>query len=177
MTQQGANNVRDALLEQWRSQSSWQRFLLPGDFYDYVSTVSAEGFYCHMTTQEYLTMSDRVEVKTMKNSQSTRYSTDLNYRPTEFKDKTFRILSGESDVLCTLCIGARRVSCDSCSGNGKFDCPETMNCPECGGKGRREEACRNCRGTGRVPRMVQGRYGRMQQGQTSCSSCRGRGKP
>ena len=151
MTQQGTNMVRDALLEQWRSEARWQRFLLPGDFFDNVRTVSAEGFYCHKTTNEYLTMSEHTEAKTLKISQSRRYSDDLSYRPSKFRNETIRILSGTAEARCGNCTGVGTVACDNCSGNGRVICPRMMNCPECGRVGRKEKGCLNCGDSGRVP--------------------------
>ena len=147
MTQQGTNVVRDALLEQWRSEARWQRFLRPGDCFDKVRTVSEEGFYCHKTTNEYLTMSEHTEAKTLKISQSKRYSYDLNYRPSKFRNEIIRILSGAAEARCENCTGVGTVACDYCSGNGRVPCSIKMHCPECGGE---EKGCLNCGDSGIV---------------------------
>ena len=167
MTQRGTNMVRDALLEQWRSEARWQRFLLPGDFFDKVRTVSQrfllpgdffdkvrtvseEGFCCHKTTNEYLTMSEHTEAKTLTISQSKRYSCDFNYRPSKFRDEIIGILSGAARARCGNCTGVGTVACDNCSGNGRVPCPIDMHCPECGWVGRKEKGCLNCRDSGIV---------------------------
>ena len=181
MTQQGATKGRDTLIEEWHSRSSWQRFLLPSDFLDNVSAVSTEEFDCHKTTVEYLTMSDRVEAKTLTTSESTGYSRDLSYRPKEFKNETIRILSEASDERCGQCRGAGLIACDNCFGNGRIPCPRMMDCRECGETGRTRGRCLNCGGSGRATCDECAGTGRVDcdecnvDGNVECPNCDGEG--
>ena len=148
---------------------------LPGGFMTSAKVVEAEDMVCRKTTMEYLTMSDRVELKTLKLHQARRYSTDLDYRPGEFEDKTIEIITGANNVGCGECSGGGRVECERCSGSGKARCPTTMSCPQCRGSGRQTGTCQHCSGSGKIPHRRRGSDGEYRNETTRCQSCRGRG--
>lgn len=142
---------------------------------DKVASRGGETLACHRTTMEFLTMSDQEQDRSLKLGETKGYSTDLDYRPSEFKNETRRIMTDAAYIKCSGCSGVGRVTCGSCSGDGWVSCSTTMSCSRCNGSGKLRDDCGACGGSGRVPKMVQGRYGAFQDGTTSCSSCGGRG--
>ena len=162
MTTQSVNTATDELLEGWCQKAWLQRLLLPGDFLEKVSQVGAETLACHKTTNDYLVMSDKVEEKTLKLGQTGGYSTDLNYRPQEFKNETVKIINNASEVAC-----------NNCSGRGQAACPTTERCGSCSGSGQRDrnDECRQCDGRGKVRQA-----GFMNFDDHHCMACSGRGK-
>ena len=168
MTIQTSSSL-DELLEEWRQKAWLQRLLLPSDFLEKVSTVSAEDLVCHKTTTEYLSMTDEVEAKTLKIGETAGYQTDLNYRPQEFKNETVKIIDNASEVAC-----------NGCSGNGQIACPTTVDCRSCNNTGQTrcghcnstgQTSCGNCNNTGQT------RCGHCNStGQTSCGHCNSTGQ-
>ena len=167
MAQRNTNQPLGVLLDEWRGQAWWQRLLLPGDFMDKVTLEEEEALTCHQTTIEYLTMSDVVEAETMKVKDSESYSTDLGYRPSEFKNETCDIITDAVSIRCQRCSGSGRVACGRCSGDGWVSCSTTMSCKRCNGsgkqwnsygRGRRDSPCGSCIG-----------------GKVTCNKCGGRG--
>ena len=140
MTKQNTVSTHEELFNGWRRQAWLQRILLPGDFLSHVSaTGGAEILQCNKTTTEYLAMGDKVEVKTVKVRESRTYSTDVKYRPQEFRNQIVKIINNASEVQCPGCVG-----------RGWLPCPTTMSCRRCGGSGRRFEECGMCGGSGEV---------------------------
>ncbi len=125
---------RDGLFQEWRRKAYLRRLLLPQDFMENVTPCGQETMVCRKTTSDYVVMSDRVEKKTVRTGEAGKYSTDLSYRPTEFKDQTLRIFADK-----------RQVQCDKCSGDRRVSCPTSTMCWQCGGKGRRKETKRGTR--------------------------------
>ena len=162
MTIRSASTAHDELLEGWRQKAWLQRMFLPGDFLDQTSMVGSEGLVCHKTITEYLAMNDQVETKTVRDQDAGNYSTDINYRPQEFKNETVKIISNSMDV-----------GCGECSGGGRVSCPPTMRCGSCKGSGqrRRREECMQCDGDGEVRQA-----GFMNFDKARCRACSGRGK-
>ena len=162
MTTQSASTTQDELLEGWRQKAWLQRMFLPGDFLDKVNAVGAESLVCHKTTVEYLVMSDHVETKTVRTGDAGKYSTDLNYRPQEFKNETVKIMANSMDV-----------GCDRCSGGGRAPCPPTERCRPCRGSGQRSsrQKCMQCDGDGEVRQA-----GFLNFSKERCMTCSGRGR-
>ncbi len=189
--QSGATD-QDKLLSEWHKQAWVKRLFLPGDFLEQVSMDGAENMVCHKTTMEYLSMIDQVETKTVKVSESRRHSTDLDYRPQEFKDETLKIITNAAEVTCRRCSGGGRSTCGNCSGDGKVtcgkcsgrgevNCDTTKNCGSCGGSGKRQENCGSCGGRGKHENKCGtcgggGVTGRGGSGAGPCYSCGGSGK-
>ena len=186
MTTPSVETAQDELMEEWRQKALLQRIFLPGDFLDQVSAVGSERLVCHQTTMEYLLMNDRMEEKAIKSSEVGKYSTDLDYRPHEFKDETIRLMSSGMAVQCAGCSGSGDVPCQpqmrcgSCGGSGQ----DRRSCGRCDGDGiyRRpsgnfgpaiEERCRECSGTGEHVRRCNRCYGR---GEVVCDKCNGSGR-
>ena len=146
----------DALLDKWRRKAWLWRLFLPSDFMAQVSPVAGERLVCHKTTNDYLVMNDQVETQTINAKQAARYSTDLNYRPQEFKKEKLEIIANEQQSLCGDCAGNGSVPCpptqpcDRCAGSGSFPCPPTQPCRKCAGKGSIPcppgQPCRKCKG-------------------------------
>ncbi len=176
MTMQSTSTTHDDLLEGWRQKAWLQRIFLPGDFLDQVSAVGAESLVCHKTTTEYMVMSDRVQTKTVRARDADSYSTDIDYRPQEFKNETLKIMAND-----------RGVACDNCSGRGDVPCPTTMDCGTCRGTGQENVRCTMCDGKGEY---VEGRSEYRRSGglfrdrdfdtdiehRRRCGECSGRGR-
>ena len=162
MTTQSVNTTQDEMLEEWRQKAWLQRMFLPGDFVDQTSMVGSESLTCHKTVTECMVMSDQVETKTVRDRDAAKYSTDINYRPQEFKNETLRIITNSADVRC-----------DKCAGGGRTSCPTTERCGRCSGSGQRDrnEECRQCDGNGEVRQA-----GFMSFEKQRCMTCSGRGK-
>ena len=173
MANQSASPVHDDLLEGWHKQAWLPRMFLPKDFLDSVSAGHGESLVCHKTTNEYLLMKDKVQKKTIKMRETRKYTTDVDYRPQQFKKQTLKIITD-----------AAVIECRRCDGSGEVYCPPTMTCGSCGGSGWKETNCGGCGGSGshssQVPEYSESRYGTVQTGTTtvtfSCSSCGGSGR-
>ena len=150
MTQRNTSQSLGVLLDEWRGQAWWQRLLLPDDFMDKVTLAEEEALTCHQTTIEYLTMSDDVEAETMKVKDSEFYSTDLDYRPSEFKNETCDIITDVAFIQCPKCSGSGRITCGKCSGAGWVKCSVTTSCSTCNGSGKRSDSCGRCDGSGKI---------------------------
>ena len=122
----------------------------PADFPERVAAVGAESMVCHRTTMECLLMNDRVEKKAVRTLDAHKYSTDLDYRPQEFRKETLRILADAQVVGCGDCSGRGQVACRSCSGNGEISCNTTEICRSCRGSGEIQGKCMTCGGTRKV---------------------------
>ena len=164
MTTQNSSRVQatqDDLLQEWHQQAWLTRLFLPGDFLTSVSVVESENLVCQKATLEFLDMEDKVEVKTMKGSEAGKYSTNVDYRPQEFKNETLRLItnemgvncgdcSGNGQTICGKCSGDGEITCDRCKGRGQVACDTTKDCESCRGSGTRSEKCGNCGGGGGV---------------------------
>ena len=162
---------QDELLQEWRKKAWLKRMFLPGDFMTTASMVGSENLVCHKTTMEYLDMNDQVEAKTMKGSEAGKYSTDVNYRPQEFKNETLRILNNAAAIQCDNCSGHGDVSCSNCSGRGESPCPTMERCGRCRGAGQRRQDCYQCNGNGEVRQA-----GFLNSDKARCMTCSGSGK-
>ena len=174
MTTQGsgtAQAAQDELLQEWRKKAWLKRLFLPGDFLTGVSLVGSENLVCRKTTMEYLDMNDQVEAKTMKGSEAGKYSTDVSYRPQEFKNETLRILNNAAAVRCDNCAGRGDVSCRNCAGRGQSACPPAQKCGQCRGAGQRRQGCYQCNGRGEVRQA-----GFLNSDKARCMTCSGSGK-
>ena len=180
MAQRNTGQPLGVLLDEWHGQAWWQRLLLPGDFMDKVTLEEEEALTCHQTTIEYLTMSDVVEAETMKVKDSKFYSTDLGYRPSEFKNETCDIITDAVSIRCPKCSGSGRITCGRCSGDGRVNCSVTTSCSACNGSGKRSDSCGRCDGSGKVDKPVtrygRGNFDRTAWTRSSCPSCDGRGR-
>ena len=173
--------AHDSLLQGWSRKALLQRLLLPQDFMESVSPSGEEALTCHKTTNEYLVMSDREEKKTFKTREARSYSTDLSYRPKEFKNETRKIFSD-----------AREIQCDKCRGKRKLPCDKKQKCSACDGKGRREKTMSGTHTSSTPDRVVTSGAGRFSSTTTisgssssrtyeykvpvTCDKCSGRGQ-
>ena len=189
-----AQTTQDVLLQEWHQKAWLRRLFLPGDFLPSVSVVGSENLVCYKTTMEYLEMNDQVKAKTMKRSEARRYSTDLNYRPQEFKNETRKILNNATVIRCNDCSGHGEVTCQKCSGRGESACSTTQKCGRCDGAGQRRQTCNRCNGSGedryagnipvkpRCPDCHGSGQDRgrcddcLGRGQTTCKRCKGSGR-
>ena len=184
MATQTTSTTVDELLEGWRQKAWLQRLFLPGDFLEQVTQVGAENMVCHKTAVDCLAMSDEVEGITVRSDETGKYSTDLDYRPQEFKNETLKIIanavgvacggcSGAGQHTCGSCSGRGQVTCGSCSGRGEVTCDTTKSCGSCGGSGTRSESCGSCNGRGNVYAGTD-KDGNMRG--RPCPSCGGNGR-
>lgn len=162
---------QDELLQEWRKKAWLKGMFLPGDFLTSASVVGSENLVCRKTTMEYLNMDDQVEAKTMKGSEATKLSTDVNYRPQEFKNETLKILNNAAAIQCNDCSGRGDVTCRNCSGRGESACSPTERCGRCRGAGQRRQDCYQCNGDGEVRQA-----GFLNTEKARCMSCSGSGK-
>ena len=174
MTTQNPSTVQttqDELLQEWHKKAWLKRLFLPGDFLTGASMVGSENLVCRKTTMEYLDMNDQVEAKTMKGSEAGKYSTDVNYRPREFKNETLKILNNAAAIQCDNCSGRGDVTCRNCSGRGEAACSPTQKCGRCSGAGQRRQDCYQCNGRGEVRQA-----GFLNTDKARCMTCSGSGK-
>ncbi len=176
MANNSTPSQRDALLSEWGRRSRLARMLLPGDLLQESVASGDEILECHRRTLDSVTMEDRVKGRVVKLVEARKYSSDLNYRPQEFKNQSLTLIND-----------AREVDCANCSGSGIVSCPTRMRCRDCGGSGRIRENCSTCGGSGRTgwnneynclgcsdgKREVDCRNCRF--GEVVCDRCNGRG--
>ncbi len=166
-----AQTTQDDLLQEWHKKAWLKRMLLPSDFMTGASVVGSENLVCRKTTMQYLNMNDQVEAKTMKGSEAGKYSTDVNYRPPEFKNETIKILNNAATVRCDVCSGRGDVTCGNCSGRGETACSPTQRCGRCRGSGHSRGKCYQCNGRGKVDQA-----GIFNTNKERCMTCSGSGK-
>ena len=175
MVQLNTTPITDVLIDEWLRQTGILRFFFPSDFQENASRVTEENLVYRKTATECLTMSDQVESMYLQLHQASVYSSDLDYRPGEFKDETLEIITGANNVSCFGCSGGGIAVCWWCSGSGKARCETRMNCPQCHGSGRQKDTCRNCGGNGKIFHHKLGKDGKYRNETTRCASCRGVG--
>ena len=173
--------AQDSLLRVWSRKAFLQRLFLPQDFMENVSPTGEETLVCHKTTNDYLAMNDHAEKKTVKTGEAKRYSTNVSYRPKEFKNETLKIFAD-----------TKKVTCDKCRGNRRVSCPTKQKCSGCGGSGRREKTMSGTHTSSTPDRVVTSGSGRFEstttvRGSSSsrsyeykvkviCDKCSGRGE-
>ena len=181
MASKALTQDQDSLLRAWSRKALLQRLLLPQDFMETVSPSEEETLVCQQTTNDYLIMSDRVEKKTVRTGDAKRYSTDISYRPQEFKNQTLKIFAD-----------SQKVTCDQCRGNRRVPCPTKRKCSACGGSGRRQKTMTGTHTSSTPDRVVSSGAGRFEstttiKGSSStssyeykvpviCDKCTGRGQ-
>ncbi len=158
------------LVADWLKEAGPVKWLLPGDFLNEVRFREDENFTCTRTTTDFLIMTERESVKTMKIRQIPQHSTDLQYEPPVFKSEKIRILDQTTSqtVACRQCSGRGQVQCSRCNGLGE------VQCGSCAGRqviqtDQGPRGCTNCLG-GLVgcPRCKRARV-------LSCSACDAQG--
>ena len=139
MANKGTDSSYAVILDEWYKKEWKLKLLLPGDFRISAIGVDRERFWCEKTTNESLTMRDTVQKRTLKIREAQQYTTDLNYRPSEFKKITFKLIN--NPVI---------IRHKHCRGLGTLSCPPLVRCRRCGGRGKRDENCESCHGDGRI---------------------------
>ena len=129
----------DAVFQEWYLKAWLARLLSPGDFHTRASGVRVEKLCCEKTVNEYLEMQDSVERRTLKIRDAQQYSSDMVYRPNEFRKRTLKLINNPV-----------KVQHEKCGGSGVLDCPLEMRCLHCDGWGKRKENCETCFGAGRI---------------------------
>lgn len=128
----------DDLLVEWHREAVVGRLLLPRNFMEQVTTNGEELLKCYKKTTELLQMTDRVTSRVVKLAEAREYSSNLNYRPTDFKKLSLTLIDNAHEIIC-----------DQCSGRGWLSCPIKMRCRKCDGTTTYQEKCGSCDGTGK----------------------------
>ena len=139
MANRGRDPSHAEILDDWYRRAWAFKLLLPADFRSETVGARKERLWCEKTTNEYLTMRDSVQRKTLTVAEARQYSPDINYRPLDFKKKTLKLINNYALVRHS-----------PCRGEGSLSCPTRMRCGRCGGRGRRDENCGTCFGNGRI---------------------------
>ena len=131
----GHNPATDDWFEGWYSKAYIVRLFAPSDFISELRWKATEDFGCLRIVMDRLSLTVQRQWEVIKLTYIGRYSSDLNYEPSDFRNESISIATNRQEVICR-----------NCGGDGTVYCPPTQPCRSCNGSN--EIPCSTCGGRG-----------------------------